>query len=279
MFCCEGFTADGALLYELGRPSYIDEAIEKIVDICELRKISNSKILELGAGTGKFTTSFNSFISKTGLRQRISYIATEPSDGFLKSNEELNISKFGSQYLSFKKGTGSSIPEESKTLDCVIAAQAFHWMANESTLIEVNRVLKPRAPIILLWNTYDYEANKWMKQIDDEILSPAYRLAGAPRQQDRTWQQCFQTSKAVNLFDSPLDFWYARHTHKLTREGILARILSTSVIFEQSPEEQSRTREHLASILNEHRDLESSRKTGIFNLDYVVEVAWTRSKI
>ena len=151
-------------------------------------------------------------------------------------------------------------------------------MATESTVIEMHRVLKPRAPVVLLWNTYDYDSNKWMKQIDDEILSPAYRSSGAPRQQDRLWTNCFESNKGQGgLFELPIRFWYGKHPHSMSREGVMARVLSTSVIYEKPPEEKDEITRHLATILDTHPDLRVSRETGVFTVDYITEIAWTRS--
>ena len=41
------------------------------------------------------------------------------------------------------KGYGESTDLKDKTADAVIVAQAFHWMANERTLNEIHRILKP----------------------------------------------------------------------------------------------------------------------------------------
>ena len=151
-------------------------------------------------------------------------------------------------------------------------------------MIEMHRVLKPMAPVVLIWNTYDYESNRWMKQIDDEILSPAYRLSGAPRQQDRLWPNCFQTprpdsssSGSSSLFELPIRFWYGKQPHSMSRDGVMARVLSTSVIFEKSPEEKDAVTRQLAAILDNHPDLRLARETGVFTVDYITEIAWTRA--
>lgn len=142
---------------------------------------------------------------------------------------------------------------------------------------------------MLIWNTYDYDSNKWMKQIDDEILSPAYRSSGAPRQQDRLWSNCFQSTKGLDtdaasslspsggLFELPIQFWYGKQPHSMSREGVMARVLSTSVIFEKSPEEKHEITRQLAAILDTHPDLRLSREKGIYTVDYITEIAWTRA--
>ena len=67
--------------------------------------------------------------------------AVEPSDGFREELEDWSNSVGGA--VKAVKGTGESIPMENDSIDIVVIAQAFHWMANQSTLKELHRVMKP----------------------------------------------------------------------------------------------------------------------------------------
>lgn len=276
----KGFTEEGSSLYEKSRPSYTNEAIAQIAAIVGMDPQTNKlhHFLELGSGTGKFTRSFLSFCQRTNLLQHLKYTATEPSDGFRKFIETStsNYKSAGISSLDILFGIGEHIPSENDSLDCLIAAQAFHWMANEGTLLEANRVLKAKAPLILIWNTYDYDCNKWMRKIDDEILSPAYRLTGAPRQQDRSWTKCFQTTKSLNLFESPIQYWHSRQPHSGPVESVVDRVLSTSVIAEKPEAERKEIEMHVREILRSHPDLADARESGVYTIDYLTEIAWTR---
>jgi ubiquinone/menaquinone biosynthesis C-methylase UbiE len=46
---------------------------------------------------------------------------------------------------------GESIESEANSADGVLVAQAFHWMATQTTLKEIHRVLKRNKPLILIW--------------------------------------------------------------------------------------------------------------------------------
>jgi hypothetical protein len=66
----KGFTGEGAAAYEKGRPSY-DNAMPQVLSILKMSTSSSTSamnILELGAGTGKFTESFVSNASKIFFR-------------------------------------------------------------------------------------------------------------------------------------------------------------------------------------------------------------------
>jgi len=126
----KGFTIEGTNLYESGRPSYTEESIAKIRDIAELSSTKSNLVLELGAGTGKFTSSFLAYSKHHKILPYIRYIATEPSDGFRKLLEDKYINSDYSGSLEVLNGLGSSIPAESKSLDCGAFNILLQYMIN-----------------------------------------------------------------------------------------------------------------------------------------------------
>lgn len=206
-----GFTSDSASSYNEGRPSYSNESIEHIINILKKNNsnFNNKTFLELGAGTGKFTFSFLNYIEKQATPSSSSstpvdsslfnfkYIISEPSDGFLTSLKDLSKEKIKNPnlfQLDFENFLSTKINLPSNTLDGIIIAQAFHWMAYEESLLEILRVLKSGAPLILIWNTYDY-SEEWVKKLEQQVLEPAYYREKiedeVPRQQTGKWINCF----------------------------------------------------------------------------------------
>src|SRR5438309_10209421 len=49
-------------------------------------------------------------------------------------------------------GRSDDIPLEDHSVDMVMAAQAFHWFEPEGTRREFDRIRKPGARIMLMWN-------------------------------------------------------------------------------------------------------------------------------
>ncbi|ANB13479.1 Crg1p [Sugiyamaella lignohabitans] len=155
------------LLYDQVRPGYIPEAVETFLQ--KLHITTGSKVVELAAGTGKFTAS----IADSGF----DIIAVEPSPGMLKSFKK----KF--PQIPTIEASSYDIPLESESIDAVIVAQGFHWFANDESVKEIARILRPDGRLGLIWNYDDLEAldkNSVQRSIADYIHSfdldvPQYR--------------------------------------------------------------------------------------------------------
>ena len=114
-------------LYENVRPSVPAAACGILVDYFGKKP---STTVDLGCGTGLSTIVWKD------KSERI--IGIEPSDDMLataRHKEAENISFI----QAFSDHT--TLPED--TADIVVCSQSFHWMEPQSTLAEVNRILKP----------------------------------------------------------------------------------------------------------------------------------------
>mmetsp|Transcript_13690 Transcript_13690/g.22823 ORF Transcript_13690/g.22823 Transcript_13690/m.22823 type:complete len:342 (+) Transcript_13690:41-1066(+) len=285
----KGFTADSASIYETGRPSYSEETLRYLMNVVFSRSGSteggDATFLELGAGTGKFTKSFLDFQAKSETQKefprlnQVKFTATEPSEGFRESLvKSLNSHGYtvgsGSDTcgLEVAAAIGSAIPVENNSLDAVFVAQAFHWMANTETLQEVHRVLRPGCPLVMIWNSYDYSFD-WLREVDEKILTPTYG-EDTPRQQTGRWRDCFDTDFGKASFSHPVQTWEVPYTHHGTKQTIVDRIMSTSVVVESTQEKQQQILATLMNILDTHADLAEARASQKFGMNYITEVAW-----
>lgn len=276
----KGFTASGADLYNAGRPTYTPESLHRVLEVLFASKTEKelATVLELGAGTGKFTSTFLNFtieadnVQSYPVLKRLKYIATEPSEGFRESLKQL----VQNSNVKVKFALGTDIPAGDHSLDGVIAAQAFHWMATTETLKEVHRVLIPYSPLIMIWNTFDYSYD-WMRQMDKQVLSKAYS-PGVPRQQNGKWEDCFATMTGTSLF-SMVHKWQGRNIHAGDEEMVVSRFMSTSVIAEKDAAEKADIEKTVRQILATHPELEEARKSGRFEVPYITELAWVNSNI
>jgi SAM-dependent methyltransferase len=118
--------------YERGRPGWPPE----VVDLPGVRH--DATVLDLGAGTGKLTRLLTPRFDRV--------VAVEPSQAMRSILAET------SPEAELLDATAQSIPLADASVDAVFAAEAFHWFDDEQALDEVDRVLRPAGPLVLMWN-------------------------------------------------------------------------------------------------------------------------------
>ena len=125
--------------YERGRPEYPAAAVEHLVKTLDIAR--GSRVVELGAGTGKFTRT----LVPTGAE----ILAVEPVDAMRQKLSELLPG------VKMVDGAAEAIPLADASADAVVVAQAFHWFDGERALAEIHRVLKAGGGLGLIWNVRD----------------------------------------------------------------------------------------------------------------------------
>ncbi|HZC75315.1 MAG TPA: methyltransferase domain-containing protein [Gaiellaceae bacterium] len=140
--------------YERARPEYAEESVDWLVERLGLRP--GSRVLDLGAGTGKLTRQL--------VRRGLEVVAVEPGD------EMRGVLQRVLPEVDALAGTSEAIPLPDASVDAVTAGQAFHWFEREPALSEMARVLRPGGGIALLWNAWD-EEDPLLGAID-ELLAP-----------------------------------------------------------------------------------------------------------
>ncbi|KAJ4022748.1 hypothetical protein NW766_001795 [Fusarium irregulare] len=180
--------------YDKYRPSYPDQVVEYLIGSLEIPH--GACILELGAGTGKLTE----LLSSHELDFRI--IAVEPHDdmrAFLRDKHLRNVSVID--------GLAENIPLSDEAVNCVLVAQAFHWFANETSLREIHRVLRPDGGLGMVWNIEDYNSpwslrpqTDWESQLRELIWSLD---DGQPRFKSEAWQgiECLRLHQVIDVAD------------------------------------------------------------------------------
>lgn len=214
--------------YERGRPGYPEQAIRYLIRA--LKAGPNSTIVDLGAGTGKFSR----LLLPTGAR----IIAVEPVEGM---RHKLKISSPGIEVLG---GMAESIPLAPAIADSIVCAQAFHWFKGSLALPEIHRVLKPRGRLGLIWNVKD-ESTRWVEQLT-KIIN---RYEGeTPRYKSGRWKQAFNDSRLFSIFQQR-QFGFMQ---KGTVETILDRVASISFISVLPEHSRREALKDVANLLNAH---------------------------
>ncbi|XP_071135344.1 uncharacterized protein [Mytilus edulis] len=153
----KGFT-DGSN-YDAYRPNYTDETTNEVKRMLYSGSQNDSSmtVLELGAGTGKFTQKITSKLSDT-----VTYIATEPMSDFLK------ILKYNCPEVETKQCATENLPIDDGSIKGIVAAQSFHWFSTKTSLDEMHRVLTENGNVVLLWNFNDRKLD-WINQLLNRI--------------------------------------------------------------------------------------------------------------
>jgi SAM-dependent methyltransferase len=138
-----------ASLYDEIRPSYPPEAARWILGDTPLR------VVDLGAGTGKF--------SRVLAALGHDVVAIEPDPGMRAVLEE------GSPGVTAVAGSAESMPLGSASVDAVVAAQSYHWFANDLAREEIARVVRPGGVFGPLWNVRD-DSVPWVAELTQTVL-------------------------------------------------------------------------------------------------------------
>ncbi len=237
--------------YERGRPGYPDDAVTYLVR--QLGIGEGRDVLELGAGTGKFTE----LIVHTGAE-----ITTVEPVRAMRAALERNCPT-----VRVLDGTAEAIPVGDSSFDAVIAAAAFHWFDGVRALPEIHRVLRPEGTLGLIWNVRD-EASDWSERLT-EIFD---RLAGegAPRYRSGLWREALQRS---DLF-GPLHHRLAYHVHHVSPDAFLDRVLSVSYVAAASKDEGARVRAEVDELIATDPELGGDE----IAIPYRTDVFWTRRR-
>jgi SAM-dependent methyltransferase len=242
----QGF-GQASAAYELGRPGYPPKAVARLAR--ELRLRPGRVVLDLAAGTGKLTA----LLVGTGAE----VLAVEPV-AEMRAVLELELPG-----VRACEGTAEAIPLDAASVDAVTVGQAFHWF-HGGALAEIHRVLRPGGGLGLVWNVRDTSVS-WVARLT-EIMEP--HRGDAPAYRTGVWREAFERTE---LF-GPLSHAEVRHVHRLTLDGVIARVASVSFIAALPQPERE-------AVLAEVRDLlatdPKTRGRAEVELPYRTDVLWT----
>lgn len=150
---CELFN-QAADYYDRYRPSYPLE----IINLLEMKTdlSLNSKILEIGSGTGKATE----LLAPNGY----DILCVELGEDLIKACSE-KLKNFSN--IKFYKSQFEIADIQENTYDLIFSAQAFHWIPQPIGYIKCAKILKDSGALALIWNMYIVNSNK----PDNELLA------------------------------------------------------------------------------------------------------------
>ncbi|AYF48542.1 class I SAM-dependent methyltransferase [Pseudomonas fluorescens] len=226
----QGFSTQ-AVTYAQGRPDYPRQLTGWLTEA--LGVDAQSTVIDLGAGTGKFTRLLSTLAP--------TLIAVEPVQAM-----GAQLSKLLPD-VRLVDGTADSMPLAAASADAVVCAQAFHWFSTQAALREIHRVLKPEGRLGLVWNVRD-ESVAWVAAIT-AIITP-YE-GDTPRFHTGRWREAF----TGELFSAPeLSCFPYSHVGS-PQEVIMDRFLSVSFIAALPDAEKAKVTAQLQDLIDTHPDL------------------------
>lgn len=104
--------------YDAYRPTYSTRAVEKLLSALRVASFNGAKIVEVGAGTGKFTELI------AARKEEYEIVAADPHKEMLNRLED-KVAKQGWKNVELVNGDAEHLPVEDGWGDCAIAAQVF----------------------------------------------------------------------------------------------------------------------------------------------------------
>jgi ubiquinone/menaquinone biosynthesis C-methylase UbiE len=215
-----------ASAYERGRPGYPREAVDALA--AALRIGPRTTVVDLGAGTGKLTR----LLVRSGAR----VVAVEPLAGM---RAELARVVPEAQTVD---GTAHAMPLPDGSAAAVVAAQAFHWFADEDALGEIHRVLRPRGGLGLVWNVRDVSV-PWVARLT--AILDRYATDDTPRHRRDDWRRVFETTERF----TSLEERHFPHSQVVDARSIRDRVGSISIVAALPDPEREAVLDEVAALV------------------------------
>lgn len=190
------------------RPAYPREILDLFRDEMNLQK--KSLVADIGSGTG--------ISAKLFLENGNTVFGIEPNEAMRDAAEN-----FLQEFPNFKSvnGTAENTTLSDKSVDFVIAAQAFHWFDQTKTRDEFKRIVQDNGFVALIWNERQLDSNEFLRDYEKFLseFGTDYQKVRHDNITAESLKEFFQTDfrQAVFLNSQSLNF-----------DGLKGRMLSSS---------------------------------------------------
>ena len=190
------------------RPGYPKDVLRVLENACRLEP--DHAIADTASGTGIWTR----MLLENGNR----VFGIEPNAEMRQAGECLLV-----EFPNFTSvaGTAESTTLPDNSVHFVTAAQAAHWFDRERARREFLRILKPGGWLVLLWNERLTDANAFLREYEQLLLTYATDYQDVRHE---------RTTDAVNEFFDPAPFQQRQFPmrQEFDYAGLEGRLLSSS---------------------------------------------------
>ena len=190
------------------RPGYPAGIVPLLETECGLT--SESLIADIGSGTG--------FMAELFLKNGNPVYGVEPNAEMRSAGERI-LAKYR-KFVSVN-ATAEATTLEKKSIDLIVAGQAFHWFDDAKAKLEFRRVVRPEGWVVLVWNGFLVETSALVRGYQELLIEYGTDY----KEVNREIEDC-----DIAAFFSPLDYRQARFPFKqvFDFEGLKGRLLSAS---------------------------------------------------
>jgi ubiquinone/menaquinone biosynthesis C-methylase UbiE len=220
--------------YDRYRPDYPAAAIDFVIERCGLKR--GARLIDVGCGTGISTRLF----AARGLVG----VGIEPNADMRRVAETTPCPD--GPRPTYRNGRADALDVPDASADLILAAQAFHWFANDAALHEFSRVLVRGGWVVLMWNDVDREHS----------FTGAFARAlveTSPEPKIAAWRQSETGEVLLNspLFTKPERREFP-HEQALDLDGLLGRAFSASFA-PKTGEPRAQLEARLRAAFDEHQ--------------------------
>ncbi len=129
----------------------------------------DKEYLDIGCGTGNYTLALH--------QMGVPFIAADPSEEMLKK------ARIRNQSIQWLQGKAESLPLDSGSVDGIMASLTLHhWSSLEKGFVELFRVAKPEAKLVIFTSTPEQMEGYWLnhyfpRMLKDSIVQmPSYEV-------------------------------------------------------------------------------------------------------
>ncbi len=216
------------------RPYYPKEILQLFRDEMNLQK--NFVVADIGAGTG--------ISAKLFLENGNPVFGVEPNAAMREAAEN-----YLQNFPNFKivDGTAEKTNLPDKSVDFVVAAQAFHWFDQTTTRKEFKRILKDRGFVALIWNERQLDSTAFLRGYENLLtrFGIDYQQVRHENITKETLQDFFQTEFLQAIF---------QNSQTVDLDGLRGRMLSSSYVPSAENPRFAEMLKNLESLFAEHAE-------------------------